>query len=141
MLKIELFDRLTACKKNLPKPSTTRKIWHEVNFSVKLFKFKVLETAERGRTYGFMPFPRTLAWRETEMASLRIWTRVADSIFYCDNCYAKCSSSYGTQNKHEKGLCNNVFINVFSTEIKWQTLSSKQPFFDNFRRERNMPQE
>ena len=35
---------------------------------------------------NFRPFPRALARSETQLASCRIWTRVADSIFYNDVC-------------------------------------------------------
>ena len=42
----------------------------------------------RGRTHGFMPFPRTFVWSETLAASSRAWTKIANSISY-NNFYVK----------------------------------------------------
>ena len=39
-----------------------------------------------------MTFVRMQAWTETQTASSKIWTRIADSISYDDNRYAKNST-------------------------------------------------
>ena len=39
-----------------------------------------------GRIGEFIPFPAILAQFKMKTASSRIWTRVAGSIFYCDDC-------------------------------------------------------
>ena len=40
-----------------------------------------------GRIIGFIPFPRVLVLYEMQLASSRIWTRIAVSISYNDNHY------------------------------------------------------
>ena len=44
-------------------------------------------SSARERIDGFMPFPRISAQSERQMASSRVWTQVADSISYDNNCY------------------------------------------------------
>ena len=49
-------------------------------------------THSRCENKGFHAFyTRLLAWSESQEASARSWTRVADSISYDDNCAAKCN--------------------------------------------------
>ena len=51
----------------------------------------ILRKKKEERREGCLPFPGALAWRETQIASSRIWTQVTDFIFYDDNRYADCT--------------------------------------------------
>ena len=80
-------------------------LWHKVNFRKETswfssISFLCLIKAEEyslpyylpivgKRTNGFKFFSGALALRKMQTASSMIWTRVADSISYEDNCYTK----------------------------------------------------
>ena len=92
----------------LPNSSVISRMWHKVNYFFKQstaglnseFSFFytgcLIEAKEPylpyyllivGRTNGYMPFSRALVQREMQTVSSRIWTQIANSICYYDNCY------------------------------------------------------
>ena len=50
-----------------------------------------------GRMIGVIPFPRVLVLCEMQLASSRIWTRVAVSISYDDNHYTTGTSTHNNK--------------------------------------------
>ena len=91
-------------------PSTTRKMWHNVNFFRQSkaglnsdFSFPwtgciwgkrsystLLFIDSLGRRDRFMPFPRVIVRSETQTSSSRVWTQFVDHISEADDCYIKC---------------------------------------------------
>ena len=68
-------------------------VWIQFSFSLTgcLIKTLLFSLSWR-RVDGFMPFSRTLAWREKQIASSGILTLVVDFLSYNDNRYVKRAS-------------------------------------------------
>ena len=62
----------------------------------------------KGKTDGFMPFPSALVQSGKQTALSKIWTCVADSISYNDNCYTKCASMFKKYNTQTKSVFPDV---------------------------------
>ena len=113
----------------LPNPSVMGRVWHSqfssgvklvgiqcsfsltrclTNYKKKSSLTHYLLIAREKRIDGFIPFSKTLARRETQTASSRIWTLVEDSISYNDNRYATCAFTMCHQ-------CLNVIYEIESS--------------------------
>ena len=71
-----------------------------------------------------MPFPKTLFRKETQTASSRFWTLVADSIFHDDNRYRKVADlSFWKIERNSKQ--NNANLLRYRHAIYWSLRDSK----------------
>ena len=82
------------CLKVVPSHICVTGLNSEFSFSKTICYTKVKELSlsyllliTEERIGGYIPFPRVLAWRETQTAFPRIWTKVTESISYNDYHY------------------------------------------------------
>ena len=73
-----------------------------------------------GRTDGFMLFPMVFSQSETQTTSSKIGTQVADSLFYNNRWYAKCTHLW--VNSRQTGLFSfGTAINTGEEKLRIQT--------------------